>query len=111
MPLIMVNMNQAAKGTARLLLTPTTPVFLLTTAEAAGAFEGEGAAMGDEAGMVMVLKTIVGLAVAMDVAVTVTSGALLEVAEGCCCALGEVMVIAEVAEAGTEVEAEMVLLE
>ena len=49
--------DQAAKATARLALKPTVP-FLLATTEAAGAFgeeDGEGAARGAEAGMVMVL--------------------------------------------------------
>jgi len=66
-----------------LALTPTTPVFLLTITEAAGAFGEVDTAEGDGAGIVIVLKTIVGLAVAVEVAVTVTSEALFELAGGC----------------------------
>jgi hypothetical protein len=85
-------------------------LFWLTITEAAGAVEledEEGDARGEEAGMVMVLKTIVGEAVTVDDAVTVTSGAASgEVAEGCCCcALGEVVATAEEAVAGAVAEA------
>jgi len=104
---------QAAKETTRLPLSPTTPLFLLTTTEAAGAFEGEEEGGGGEegaaaegAGMVIVLKTIVGLAVVVDVAVVVISAALGEVAEGCCCwALGVVTAEVALTEAEAEVEA------
>ena len=50
--------------------------------------------------MVIVLQTIVGPAVVVDDAVTVTSGATSgEVAEGCCCELGDAVVTAEEAVA------------